>query len=272
MLTPSIASLWLGLLAGCAGTTEPPPPEPQPAPAAAEPFEYEPAPELHPVQVPTEPLESFALSEQIPAGFPDLRTTGATQFALHTMEGRYDLTQVRRAKGTADVSEVFVLDHAELPNPKKAKRVLKVIQAPLPFPMRADEVTFRPEDLRVFVGNEEIPFAKSNAPNAKIVMRFSRMPVILHAVELGMGVTILPECIARLSNLDKVVLKDIEGSGPPIQYHLIYNPNFTSVKKEEAISLLQAELQRRMGERVGYRDLMAQPQISPQRQVAANKA
>ena len=164
MLTPLIATFWLA----CSGGDAPAPaPSPGPVPAEGEPFTYEPEPERHPVRVPTPAMESFALSPRLPQGFPDLRTTGARQFALHTMEGRYDLTQVRRAKGTADVSEVFVLDHAELPNPKKAKRVLKVIQAPLPFPMRADEVTFRPEDLRVFVGNEEIPFAKSNAPNAK---------------------------------------------------------------------------------------------------------
>jgi len=166
MLTPLIAALWLACSGSDRPSDGPPAPDPAPAPAPA-PFSYEPTPERHPVQVPTEPLESFALSDRLPEGFPDLRTTGARQFPLHTMEGRYELSGVARAKGTDDVSEVFVVDHSELPNPRKAKRVLEVIQAPLPFPIRPDQATFRPEDLRVFIGEEELPFSKSPAPNAR---------------------------------------------------------------------------------------------------------
>ena len=164
MLTPLIATFWLA----CSGGDAPAPaPSPGPVPAEGEPFTYEPEPERHPVRVPTPAMESFALSPRLPQGFPDLRTTGARQFALHTMEGRYDLSQVKRAKGTDAVDEVFVLEHHEVPNPKKAQRALTMVQAPLPFPVRGDQATFRPDDLRVFVGNQELPFTKSPAPTAR---------------------------------------------------------------------------------------------------------
>lgn len=163
MLTSMVALLWM---VGCSGS-EAPAPAPAPVPAARGDWTYPPAPERNPVVVDAPPMEAYAPSPALPAGFPDLRTTGARQFALHRLEADIDLSKVERPAALADVTEVFVLPHEELPNPRNAKRQLKVLRAPLPFPVASDDATFRPADLRVFIGDEEIPFAKAPAPQAR---------------------------------------------------------------------------------------------------------
>ena len=163
MISSMLAMLWLG----CSGGQQAPDAPPAPAPNGSEPFSYEPGPERVPLAIDMPAMESFSLSDGQPPGFPDLRSTGAKQYPLHRIDGRFDLAKIVRPPKLQEVSEVFVLEHEELPNPKKAKRVLKVLRAPLPFPVASDEATFRPTDLRVFIGNEEIPFAKGPAPQAR---------------------------------------------------------------------------------------------------------
>ncbi|HHO54570.1 MAG TPA: hypothetical protein ENK18_27775 [Deltaproteobacteria bacterium] len=140
------------LLLAC-NCAQPPPedrvPEPSPiAPTAPEP-------------------EPFTLTDAPIAGFPELRTATGQHLQLHHLDGRVSLPKIKLPPKVAEITESFVLEHEEVPNPRGADRFLTVLRAELPFPVASDEQTFRPRDMVVTIDGEEIPFARLPAPKAR---------------------------------------------------------------------------------------------------------
>jgi len=110
----------------------------------------------------------FALSDHTIPGFPDLRAETSQHVKLHTVDpSRVQLPTVSLPASLLQVGDEYTLSHAEVPNPKGAKRHLKVLRAPLPFPVAADEQTFRPAGMIVRIDGEVVPFAQGPAPQAR---------------------------------------------------------------------------------------------------------
>ncbi len=194
------ALLPLALLVACSGgdgaTTAP-----APAPAPVVKPSPVPPPQLDNPDAPTEP---FALSPQLPPGFPDLRSGGAVQFPLHRLSGRYDIGTPKIPPRIAEATNAFRVPVEELPNPRGAERKLMVFKAELPFPVSSDEKTFRPVGMVVRVDGEEIDFARGPAPKAeKSTWRINGPHVVISHPQLPEGGEIEIEYPGVVDTLDR---------------------------------------------------------------------
>ncbi len=118
---------------------------------------------------PTRPAlpKTFALTPQVPDGFPDYRTTGSSVVRLDLEPARWDLSRVTLPpKIEARAKDEQVLEHKELPNPKNKPRILKILTVDLPFTVTTDEQTFKPEGMDILVDGKVVPFSRTPAPQA----------------------------------------------------------------------------------------------------------
>ncbi len=114
-----------------------------------------------------EPDAPFALTEGTPPGFPDLRAGHSEPILLHRRNGSVTWPDPQLPERLEDSDDAFVLDPQPLPNPRGARRILKVFRARLPFSVgRADQV-FRPQGTSVTLDGETIPFSRTPAPLAR---------------------------------------------------------------------------------------------------------
>ncbi|MEQ1566796.1 MAG: sulfatase [Myxococcota bacterium] len=122
-----------------------------------------------PPATPPEPIvrTPYALTEAAVPGFPDFRASHAHQLQLDRLPATWTLPDVQLPESVASMTDEFVLEAEEMPNPRGVKRNMKVLRAPLPFPVDTDEQTFKPEGMLVSIDGKPISFAKGPAPNAK---------------------------------------------------------------------------------------------------------
>ncbi len=147
----------IGLMA-CSGS------DPQPTPMPPAPTD---AATAQPMPIADAAAEPIRLSTVAVPELPDLRTAGTQHLQLHRMTGRYEIARPKLPPKVAAMTAEFVLEHEEMPNPRGAPRVLKVLKAPLPFAVSDDDQTFRPVGMRVYIGQEELSFTRVPAPQAK---------------------------------------------------------------------------------------------------------
>jgi arylsulfatase A-like enzyme len=108
----------------------------------------------------------FELTEASVPGFPDLRTSTAQHLQLDRLPATYVLPSVTLPPKVAEITDDFVLQAEEVPNPKGARRNLMVLRAPLPFPTDDFEQGFAPEGMAVSIGGIPVDFGKGPAPLA----------------------------------------------------------------------------------------------------------
>lgn len=120
-----------------------------------------------PTPVPEAPANSFALTQEAVPGFPDFRASSEQQLQLDQLPATWKLPEPKLGPKLEGLTDEFVLEATELPNPKGAARELKVVKAPLPFPVDLDEQMFKPEGMLVSLKGEPVPFGRGPAPLAK---------------------------------------------------------------------------------------------------------
>ncbi len=113
------------------------------------------------------PGEADGLTAATIPGFPNYRENGALPLQLHLLPARVTAPVVKLPPKLAQITDEFVLEHEEQPNPKGAERELVVLRAPLPFPVAIDEETFKPEGMEVRIEGKLVPFSRTPAPKAK---------------------------------------------------------------------------------------------------------
>ncbi len=141
------------LVLSCTCTPPPSPPADRPVPA--------------PIAARSRTHVDVALTEGGVPGFPDLRASSARSLKLHHLDAKATLPDVLYPPRAEGVTDTFVMEHEELPNPRNAPRQLRVLRAPLPFPVASDDQTFRPSGMQVRIGGEVIPFSRVPAPQAR---------------------------------------------------------------------------------------------------------
>jgi len=124
----------------------------------------DPAVELRPTDQAT--LSDGLTAATIP-GFPNYRENGSAPLQLHLLPARVTAPVVKLPPKLGQITDEFVLEHEEQPNPKGAPRELVVLRAPLPFPVSIDEQTFKPEGMEVRIDGKLVPFSRTPAPKAK---------------------------------------------------------------------------------------------------------
>ncbi|MEZ4235919.1 MAG: sulfatase [Myxococcota bacterium] len=127
-----------------------------------------PGPTLDPTAAihPVAPVPVTLSTASVP-GFPDLRSSHQHQFQLDREPAKWSLPEVTLPPKVANLGDEFTLEVEEVPNPRNAKRVLKVLRAPLPFAVETDAQTFRPEGMLLTIDGVPIPFGRGPAPQAR---------------------------------------------------------------------------------------------------------
>ena len=189
-------------------------------------------------------------------------------FVLEAVRCRYGQELQLIMAGVADVAIVAYCDTCkDLPSLPLASGQLKCLVSEAE-PVTQDKAISVEELVKqTFISYNYIPkpgfeYETLFVPNSvfpKSITLVESLQTVLGMVSLGMGVTILPECIARLSNLNNIAMKDIEGAEAPIDYHLTHNPNLGSAKKEQALELMHSDLHARMSGWQGCAGLITAP-------------
>lgn len=100
-------------------------------------------------------------------GFPDFTGPSRTEHLQLHLLAPHDLELGRPAlPPSSEPPDEFVLAHEEVPNPQGAPRKLRVLRAPLPFPLTKQDVRFAPVGMRVLVEGAEVPYARGKAAHA----------------------------------------------------------------------------------------------------------
>jgi len=109
----------------------------------------------------------FRLTEGLPAGFPDLRTSHSAPLLLHRIDGTMKWPNLDLPPRVRESSDAFVVPVEPLPNRRNDERSLRVFRAKLPFVVNPDERVFRPEGMSLTVDGQPVPFSRLAAPAAR---------------------------------------------------------------------------------------------------------
>jgi arylsulfatase A-like enzyme len=126
------------------------------------PLQVDPAVAFSPVEA-----SPIVLSDAPVPGFPDFRSSTQHHIQLDREPASWSLPEITLPAKVANLGDEFVLEVEEVPNPREAQRALKVLRAPLPFPVETDAQTFRPEGMLLTIDDAPVPFGRGPAPQAR---------------------------------------------------------------------------------------------------------